>query len=157
MIIKLITIILIIAGLLGTFLPILPGTPLIIIGAIIYGYSTNFTGITIFDLVLLAGLGLFAEGMQYLLSMVGSRKFGGSKVGSLGAVLGLLLGMLLIGPIGLLIGPLLGAILAELLTGQELYQAVKVGIGSMVGVFGGMVMTLLISIIMTVYVLIKIF
>lgn len=157
MLIKGITILLAIAGVLGTVLPLLPGTPLIVVGAFIYGYSTDFTVFSVLDLVILGLLSLFAEGVDYLFSLIGAKKFGASKLGLVGGMVGLLFGIFTFGPLGIIVGPIAGAILAELLIGRPIDQAVRVGIGSLIGVLGGMVMTLLVSLVMAGWVLIKVF
>lgn len=155
--IKVLVVVLSILGVLGTFLPILPGTPLIAIGAVIFGVVTHFQTLTVFDVVTLIGLSALAEGLDYLLSVLGAKRFGASKAGLLGGSLGVFGGLLLLGPVGIFLGPFAGAILAEVLTGRRLSEAVRVGVGSLIGVLGGMVMTFIISVIMAIWVLIEIF
>lgn len=151
------TVFLVIAGVLGTFLPVLPGTPLIVVGALITGLSTNFSVIRVRDLIILGLLSLLAEGVDYLFSLVGAKKFGASKAGLFGGMAGVFLGLLTMGPMGVLVGPFLGAAIAELLTGRRMDEAIRVGFGSIIGVLGGMLMTFLISLFMAGYVLMKIF
>lgn len=151
------TILLVIAGVLGTFLPVLPGTPLIVVGALITGVSTNFSVIRVRDLIVLGLLSLLAEGVDYLFSLVGAKKFGASKAGLFGGMVGVFIGLLTMGPMGVLVGPFLGAAIAELLTGRRMDEAIRVGFGSIIGVLGGMLMTFLISLFMAGYVLMKIF
>lgn len=155
--IKILTVLLALLGVLGTFLPVLPGTPLIVVGALIYGYSTQFTALTIRDLLILGGLSLFAEGVDYLFSLIGAKKFGASKAGLFGGMIGVFIGLLTMGPVGIFVGPFLGAIVAELIVGRPVEQAIRVGVGSLIGVLGGMVMTFLISLVMAGWVLFKIF
>lgn len=151
------TVLLVIAGVLGTFLPVLPGTPLIVAGALLTGLSTDFSVITVKDLVFLGALALLAEGVEYLFSLFGAKKFGASKAGLFGGMAGVLVGLLTMGPIGIFAGPFLGAVLAELVMGRRLDEAIRVGFGSIIGVLGGMLMTFLISLVMAGYTLIKIF
>lgn len=151
------TVLLVIAGVLGTFLPVLPGTPLIVVGALITGFRTDFTVITVKDLLILGALSLFAEGVDYLFSLIGAKKFGASKAGLFGGMVGVFIGLLTLGPIGVFVGPFVGAVLAELLVGRSVDEAIRVGFGSIIGVLGGMLMTFLISLVMAGYVLLKIF
>lgn len=157
MLIKGITVLLALVGVLGTVLPLLPGTPLIVIGAVIYGYSTHFTTFSITDLVILGLLSLFAEGVDYLFSLIGAKKFGASKLGLIGGMVGLFIALFTIGPMGIIVGPIVGAILAELLVGRPMDQAVRVGIGSLLGVLGGMVMTFVVSLVMAGWVILTVF
>ena len=61
-----------------------------------------------------------------------------------------------IGPIGLLVGPLAGAIVGELLMGEELRRAFKSGFGTFMGMLGGTVARLLISMVMISWFVVKI-
>lgn len=146
-----------ILGVLGTFVPVLPGTPLIAIGGLIYGFATHFHTLTITDVILLIGLSVLAEGLDYLMSVLGAKKFGASKAGLLGGSLGVFAGLLLMGPVGIIAGPFMGAILAEVLTGRRFGEAIRVGAGSLIGVLGGMLMTFIISVVMAIWVLIEVF
>jgi uncharacterized protein YqgC (DUF456 family) len=60
-----------------------------------------------------------------------SKKFGGTKAGSIGATIGTIVGIFL-GPIGLLLGPFAGAVIGEMSAKKlEFREALKVGFGSM--------------------------
>ena len=155
--VKIVTVILTLLGVAGTFLPVLPGTPLIAIGALLYGLVTHFQQITLLDFGLLVGLSILAEGLEYLMGVFGAKKFGANKAGLLGGTVGVFLGLIFMGPVGIVVGPFFGAILAELFTGRPFREAVRVGVGSLVGVLGGMLLTFLISLVMAGGGLIKIF
>lgn len=154
---KIITTILVIVGVLGIFLPVLPSTPVIFLGALIYSYSTGFTVFVLKDLLIMAGLVILAEGMQYLFSMIGAKRFGASKLGVIGGMIGLIVGLVTLGPVGLVLGPFVGAIFFELIRGRVFHQAVRVGIGSLFGVLGGTLMTLIIALVMAGWILLTIF
>ncbi len=154
---KAITTVLVIIGVLGTFLPMLPGTPLILIGAVIHSYATGFNVPSINTLIILGLLVILGEGLQYLLSMIGAQKFGASKLGAVGGMFGLIVGLFTLGPIGLIVGPPVGAILIELIRGRPLDQAIRVGVGSLFGVLGGVVATFIIALLMAGWVLYIIF
>lgn len=134
-------------GMAGTLLPVLPGTLMILGGFILYGLITGFDSLNLFFFL---GQGLLV-GLAYLVDFIatalGVKIYGGSKAAVWGAILGTLL-IFVIGPLGLLIGPLAGAILAELLLGEELRQAMRAGLGSLVGFVGGGLAKLLIACIM---------
>jgi uncharacterized protein YqgC (DUF456 family) len=134
-------------GFAGTFLPILPGTVLIYIGFLFYGIMTGFETLGwLFFLgqLLLVGLSYLVD---FLASAYGVKFYGGSKAAVWGAFLGTLL-IFVIGPLGLLVGPLVGAIAGEMLMGEELRRACKSGFGTFLGMLGGTVARLFLSLVM---------
>lgn len=127
----------IVVGLIGAVLP-LPGPPLSFIGILILHY-TKFAA---FSTLLLTGLGTVTVAvviLDYYVPIWGTKKFGGSKWGSIGATVGLLIGMFL-GPFGLFIGAFIGAFAGELLGGNHHKAALKAAIGSFIGFVTGIVM-----------------
>lgn len=137
----------IVIGFVGTFLPILPGTVLIYTGFLFYGIMTSFTTLGwLFFLgqLLLVGLSYLVD---FAASAYGVKFYGGSKAAIWGAFLGTLL-IFVIGPIGLLVGPLAGAIVGEILMGEELRRAFKSGFGTFMGMLGGTIARLFISMVM---------
>lgn len=136
------------AGLLGCFIPFLPGPPLVFIGTLIYAAFTRFTllgGRILAVLALLAALG-FA--LDYLATAIGAKKLGASKSGVLGCLLGLVVGTILLPPYGAIIGAFLGAFLGELVAKGRVKRALKAGVGSLLGILGGSLAKLAISVAM---------
>jgi uncharacterized protein YqgC (DUF456 family) len=128
---------LIAVGVVGTVVPAVPGMPLLLAGVALYAIGTGFT---VIDPALLAAfvlLGLVGMGLNYLGNIVGAQRFGASRLGLVGAVLGLIAGLFLlgafIGPLAIVVGPMAGATLAELAQGRELRAAFKSGFGVFVG------------------------
>jgi len=105
---------LLIAGLAGSLLPLLPGTPLILAAALLHGLVTDFSPIGAGRLLMLAALAALAYVLDYVAGAVGAKKFGGSAWAVVGALVGAVVG-LFFGPPGLLIGPVVGAVAGELL------------------------------------------
>jgi uncharacterized protein YqgC (DUF456 family) len=127
---------LMVAGLAGALLPVLPGTPLILLGAGIYAYATDFARLGWGRLGILAALGVLGYGLGHIAGAVGVRRYGGSGWAVAGAVLGVIVGIWF-GPLGLLVGPMIGAIGGELLRTRDLRGSVRSGIGAAVGMIGG--------------------
>ncbi len=126
-------------GLTGIFLPILPGVPLILGGAILYGILTGFKEITVNLILVFTGLTVFSLVIDYLANYLGVKKMGGGKAGAMGAILGLILGIF-VGVWGIVIFPFLFAVFFELLAGKKETQALKAGTGAFLGfLFGGLV------------------
>lgn len=124
---------LLIVGLAGSVLPLLPGTPLIVAAALLHALVTDFSPIGPGRLLLLAGLAALAYILEYVASAVGVKKFGGSVWAIVGAVVGAAVG-LFFGPPGLLIGPVIGAVAGELIKSGEVEHSLKAGFGALVGI-----------------------
>ncbi|MFA6318858.1 MAG: DUF456 domain-containing protein [Elusimicrobiota bacterium] len=100
------------AGLAGTLVPAVPGTPLILAGAVLH--KVFLPGIlswwTLAAMALLAAIGVAAE---FLGAAIGGERFGATRWGVVGAVVGAFIG-LFFGPVGLALGAVLGAAAGEL-------------------------------------------
>jgi len=144
-------IILFLAGLAGTVLPVLPGAPLILLGMVVYGLFTGFAQLTWGFFVWLAVAVALTFFIDYLAGVWGVRRYGGSRAALWGSVIGLLAGALLLGPAGIILGPFLGAFLGEFLVRKDFAQALRTGVGSLVGLLGGTVLKLVIELVMIVW------
>jgi uncharacterized protein YqgC (DUF456 family) len=129
--------ILMIAGLIGAVVPLLPGAPLIVAGALIYAIATDFTPVGAGRLAILIALGVTAWALEHVAGALGARRAGGGRAAMVGALLGVLVG-LTFAPIGLVVGPMAGAVLAQLLAGEELRRSIRVGVGTALGVLAGL-------------------
>lgn len=133
-----IAIILGLIGWIGTIAPGVPGVFLIFGGALAHGLLTEFTVMTPPFLWTMGLLAAATEGLGYVATAFGARKFGARKAGLIGASVGLIVGLIFMGPLGILLGPLLGAVAAEALTGRPLAEALRSGFGAVVGSLGSM-------------------
>ena len=129
--------ILVIAGLIGSVIPFLPGPPLIFLGALVYALATDFHPISAGRLLFLAGLAALAHVLEHVAGAVGTRNFGGSGWAVVGALVGGVIGIFF-GPPGLLIGPVVGAVAGELLKSGEIEHSLKAGFGALVGMVLGL-------------------
>ncbi|SJZ72353.1 DUF456 domain-containing protein [Selenihalanaerobacter shriftii] len=146
--IKAIIILMTIVGVLGTLLPVLPGTPIIVITALIYGFINNFQVISVKLIIILTVLSVIGEILEYIISGIGAKKFGASKYGIFGSVVGGLIGMVTFGPVGALGGLLFGGIIIEMILGKPLIPAIKIGLGAVVGALSGTLFSFLIALLM---------
>lgn len=143
-----IAILLMAAGLIGTVLPVFPGTTIILFAAVLHrimlgpAKSIGWTAITLLVLLTLLSYALDFAGGYW-----GARRFGASKWGMLGASIGAIVGIFF-GVIGLFVGPVIGAIAGEFVAGKKMIAAGKAGWGSLLGTLGGMVGKLLIALAM---------
>ncbi len=135
------------AGLLGVFLPLLPGVPLAWLGLFIYALGTGFERISITTTVVFFILMLLSLLLDFITPMLGASKYRASKYGIIGAFIGFTVGIFVFGFWGIILGPLAGAFLGELIARRPPRQAFKSALGAFLGfVAGTLVKTILILI-----------
>ncbi len=137
-----------IAGLAGTVLPFVPGTPLIFAGALLYSWHTDFVRVGGPILLVLLILTVASHLLEPLASLIGAKKYGASGSGLWGAFLGGIIGFLVGGIIGLIIGPFVGAFVLEMIRGRNAREAFNVGFGTLIGFLAGILGKLLIGLLM---------
>jgi len=151
-----ISLICIIAGILGCLLPVLPGPPLSFVGLILIHF-TRFADFTANEFIFLGLLTLIVTILDYIVPVWGTKKFGGSRMGTWGSVIGLIAGLFFlpaIGPFGIITilgGPFVGAYIGEKLDGKDSQKALRAAFGSFIGFLAGTMMKLVASTIITVY------
>lgn len=129
-----ILIFLVFVGVVGAFVPAMPGTGFVFLGALIHGLMTDFEPLTVKVLLLLGVMALAAWAGQYVITALGSKKFGSTKYGVVGAFVGLMAGLLLPIPGGVFLGSFLGAFLGEIIFAmKDMQEALKAGFGALVG------------------------
>lgn len=89
--------------------------------------------------------------LDYVIPVYGTKRFGGSRYGIMGSIIGLLLGIFFFPPFGIIIGPLIGALLGELYAGQKGKNAMRSAIGSFAGFLFGTFLKLIVSLMLTFY------
>lgn len=150
-------IILICIGVLGTIVPFLPGVPLVFISICAYGWYENFSTITPKLIALFAALTVLSIFVNYISATLGAKKFGSSKYGTWGALLGTFIGLFIFPPLGIFIGPWLGAMMGEYIYRKDLNRAFQAGVGAVVGLLSGIVFDLVIALVMAIWFLVKVF
>ena len=142
-------IVLLIVGILGCLVPVLPGPPLSYGGLIILHFSefAEFSSNLLIILGVIAGL---VSVLDYFVPIWGTKKFGGSKYGTRGATVGLIIG-LFFGPFGLILGPFLGAVIGEMMFKDDFKYAMRAGFGSLLGFLTGVGLKLAASLAITFY------
>ena len=137
-------------GMLGIILPVIPGVPMILAAAVGYGALTGFEEINGNTILLFIILTVVSIGLDYIATMFGVKKMGGSNLGMIGALIGMVAGLFLpgVGIFGFIIGAFLGAFLFEMLIGRTSREALKAGFGSFLGFVMGGVMRLVIGAVM---------
>lgn len=127
--------------------PFLPGPPLIVAGALVYAFATDWSPVGPGRLVILAALATAAYVLAHVAAALGARRSGASAWGVAGALVGAVVGVFF-GPLGLVFGPMAGAITGELLRGQDVEGSVRSGLGALVGMAVGVVANLGLALVM---------
>jgi len=151
---------LITAGLVGAFIPIIPSHLIILLAGVAHHLMLKpDSGLGITSFIILALLLIGSQLFETFSGSVGSKWFGGTKWGTIGAMVGILIGIIVIpAPFGFILGPLIGALLCEKFFGkQSLKDATSSGIGSSVGVLTGLAVRLVIAFVMSIYLLLDIY
>ena len=124
---------LVLLGIIGSFLPVLPGPLTGWIGLLIFHLTSvvplnyTFLGITL-------GIAILIWIIDYIIPAMGTKKFGGSKYGVIGTMLGLIIGLLSPIPFGIIIGAFVGAFVGELMfDSKDTSRALKASFGSFLG------------------------
>ena len=153
-----VTWLLIIVGLVGTLLPILPGQVLIIVAAGAHWWvKKDDSHLGWWTIAILGTLLAISMALEYVSGAVGSKYFGGSKWGIGGAILGGIVG-LFFAPWGFLLGPLAGAFAFEyLFAKKQVPEATRSGVGSAVGTVLGLSIKLGIAFAMAAYLVVDLF
>lgn len=146
--------VIIIAGLVGTVLPALPGIPMIFAGLLLLAWSTGFEPVGWGTLGVLGALTAVSILIDFLASALGAKRLGASPRAFWGATLGAIIGIFF-GLPGIILGPFIGAVAAELSVGQSAMQAGRSGYGTWIGIIVGTAAKLAIAFLMLGIILMK--
>ena len=127
---------LVVLGLVGLLLPVLPGAPLLLAGLVFAAWAEGFEKVGWGTLALIGVLGFFGTFIDFAAGAFGAKRFGASRAGMAGAVAGALLG-LFFGLPGVLLGPFVGAVAGELLARRGAQAAGRAGVGAALGLAFG--------------------
>tara|TARA_R110000787_G_scaffold113832_6_gene223203 strand:+ start:8110 stop:8610 length:501 start_codon:yes stop_codon:yes gene_type:complete len=123
----------IVLGIIGSFLPVLPGPITSWVGLLLIhltksvSFDWTFLGITL-------GIAVLVYVLDYIIPALGTKKFGGSKYGIYGTTIGLIIGLIFFGPLGIIIGPFTGALIGELMyDSNNSKRAFRAAFGSFIG------------------------
>ena len=141
---------LILTGIVGSFIPIIPGPIAGWLGLFVV-YQSSFLNLDylFFGITFVIAISVFI--LDYIIPSIGAKKFGGSKSGVIGSTLGTIIGIIFLGPIGIIIGAFLGAFVGELFKNRSNTRiAFKAAIGTLIGYLGGIFLKLSIAIVFSI-------
>lgn len=133
--ITILSILLILAGLIGIIIPILPGSVLIFLGVLLFGLFTETIAVS--TLVILGILIVALSIINYLIGLWGIKKMGATKYGTWGGIIGIIIGLVFspFGLVSIFLCPILGTIIGEIIGGKKLLESAKVSLGHLIGYF----------------------
>ncbi len=122
-----------IVGILGSFLPVLPGPPISWLGLLLL-FSTNAVAMNYWTLGITLFIAILVAVLDYVIPAKGTKRFGGSSHGVWGTNIGLVVGLIAPIPLGFIIGPFIGAFVGELVYNyKDKKRAFKAAMGSFIG------------------------
>jgi uncharacterized protein YqgC (DUF456 family) len=138
-------------GLAGSILPILLGPPLSFIGLFLLAILKHFSPpLTPTLIIILAIITILVTVMDYIIPLLGAKRYGASKWGVWGSVLGMAIGIFL-APFAILAGAFIGAVVVEWLVGKKKGEALRAGWGVVMGTLFATILRLGVSGMMTYY------
>lgn len=142
----LIALLLMLLGILGSFLPVIPG-PLTSWAGLLVLHFTEGVELSQTFLIVTLSVALFIYVLDYIIPAIGTKRFGGSRAGMIGTTLGLVVGIFSPIPFGIIIGPFIGALVGELIHRNDMNKAIKVAFGSFLGFIASTFLKFIVAII----------
>ena len=143
-----ITLLIMAVGLVGTVLPVIPGIILIYAGYLLYGFATGWQAYGLAAIASWSVVTALVLLLDFYAGAIGARKYGASRSGTWGSLIGGLIGMLAAGFPGLILGPFVGATAGELLRGRSHREALRSGWGAFMGIMVGSVIKIAVGVVM---------
>lgn len=136
------------AGIIGCILPVLPGPPLSFVGLLLQWWASDPQPVTYgwTTVIVLGLLAALVTALDLLAPVYGAKRYGASRAGIWGSILGLLIGMIFFPPFGMIVGAFVGALGGEWLVGKSDGDAMKAAWGVFLGTMAGVVLKLVVSI-----------
>lgn len=138
----------ILIGILGSFLPVIPGAPLSWLGLLLL-YLTKAipNNWTVLGITLVVAIAVVV--IDYIIPIAGTKRFGGSKSGMIGTTVGLIVSFIfpIFGLFGIIIWPFIGAFVGELINKADNKTALKAAFGSFLGFITGTFLKFVVSIV----------
>ena len=138
--------ILLLLGIIGCFIPIIPGPPISYGGLLVFHFFSSYS-IQENILWLMAFVVITVTIFDIWVQIYGVKKFGGTKQAINGSIIGLIIGIYFFPPLGIIIGSFLGAFIgARIEENSDRSKAIRIALGSIAGFFAGTMLKLSVSI-----------
>ncbi|WP_179315995.1 DUF456 domain-containing protein [Winogradskyella undariae] len=137
---------LMIIGILGSFLPVIPGPLTSWVGLLVLHFTKGVEmSQTFLIITLIVAIVIYV--LDYIIPAIGTKRFGGSKTGMIGTTLGLIIGLIAPIPFGIIIGPFFGALIGEMMNKNDFNKALKAAFGSFLGFIASTFLKFIVAII----------
>ena len=136
--------ILLFVGIIGCFVPVMPGPPISYGGLLVFHFFSSHSieeNILWFMAFVVIAVTVFDLWVQ----IYGVKKFGGTKKAVNGSIIGLIIGIFLFPPFGIIIGPFLGAFIGAKMDDPDVNKALRIALGSLAGFVAGTIVKLSVS------------
>lgn len=151
-----VAIVLLIVGIIGCFIPVIPGPPISYAG-FLAAYFVSYCHFELSTLIILGVAMVVVTVLDFLVPSWATKKFGGSKWGSRGAAIGILVSLFGFAWWFIFIAPFLGAFVGEILylkkQGQSAKGNMKAVWKAALGAFLGMMCGIMLKLIYSCFVL----
>jgi len=145
---------LMVLGILGSFLPVLPG-PLTSWAGLLVLHFTEGVEMSRTFLIATLLVALLIYVLDYIIPAIGTKRFGGSKAGMIGTTIGLIIGLISPIPFGIIVGPFIGALIGEMIHRNDFNKALKAAFGSFLGFIASTFLKFIVAIIYLGFFIIK--
>jgi uncharacterized protein len=142
---------LMLVGLCGIIIPVIPGVPLVWLGILIYAIATGFATIHVAAVVVFFVLTALTLSLDFLMPLLGLKKYKASNWAILGSFLGFIIGVIFFNIWGVIFGPIAGAFLAEMIAKGELKKGLQAALATLLSSIVGTLLKLVISLVMIGY------
>lgn len=134
--------ILLLPGIIGAVIPIIPSLPWMFIVALVFGIIDKFEHLRWFELLILGLLALISIILDNISGLIGAKGTGASKWGIIGGFIGGLIGLFFFPPFGAIIGMILGVVILEIVYHKNNKKAVRSASGVILGNLANIIINL---------------
>jgi uncharacterized protein YqgC (DUF456 family) len=142
-----ITFLLLLPGIFGILLPILPGLPYMFLISFLYAWLTKFQIINSREILILAVIALISLIIDHFAGLLTARLGGATKQSLIYGLIGSILGLFFFPPLGSVVGLFLGIFLGEITSHQNQHKAIKAASAGVLGSLAAILIDLVLAII----------
>ncbi|WP_069130375.1 DUF456 domain-containing protein [Rhodohalobacter halophilus] len=147
---------LMITGLIGAFLPVLPGLPFSYAGLLML-QLTEYPPFSLRFMIVWAVIVVMIQFLEQIATVAGAKKMGASSYGIWGSIIGAIVGFIIFPPFGIVFGPIAGAYAGELINKKTSREALRSAMGAVLGFFVSTFIKVVAALIMTYHFVINAF
>ena len=151
-----ISVVLLFLGLLGSFLPVIPGPPVSFIAILLLHSFTSHINVSTNYLIFFGLSAALITFLDYWLQIYSVKIFGGGKAAKIGVFIGIIVGLIIPIPFGVIIGPFIGAFIGALSeSSSDILKALKIATGALIGFLGGTILKFIYSLYIIYYIIVQ--